>query len=320
MVMRLPEGDRISVSREKLETDIAVAMGGRVAEELVFGRNKVTAGAASDIEQATKIARHMVTQWGMSDTLGPVGYAENTQEVFLGHSITQGKNISEATSQQIDSEIRRIIEGGYGHATELLSSSRVQLDRIAGSLLERETLTGDDITTLMHGDPPAALASRRSSLAIDAGRTPQLGAGDLAPALGRGRAESPARRLIRYSQRHEKGGLQAALFASSDANPMVAAHRVRHRPADRAWRCIAGQCSRPANAVLRTPRPATSRQRQPGRGLPAPVRPLGVDPGELRQEAPVRLADRHDGEAGLAYQGQPDEAGVRLDRLQADLA
>ena len=175
MVMRLPEGDRISVSREKLETDIAVAMGGRVAEELVFGRNKVTAGAASDIEQATKIARHMVTQWGMSDTLGPVGYAENTQEVFLGHSITQGKNISEATSQQIDGEIRRIIEAGYGHATELLTESRSQLDRLAGSLLERETLTGDEINTLMHGDPlpplraddppsPATPVGRRSSV------------------------------------------------------------------------------------------------------------------------------------------------------------
>src|SRR5688500_14414452 len=107
MVMRLPEGDRISVSREKLETDICVAMGGRVAEEQVFGRNKVTAGAASDIEQATRIARHMVTQWGMSDLLGPVGYAENQQEVFLGHSVTQSKNVSEATAQTIDREIRR---------------------------------------------------------------------------------------------------------------------------------------------------------------------------------------------------------------------
>ena len=113
MVMRLPEGDRISVSREKLEADIAVAMGGRVAEELIFGRDKVTAGAASDIEQATKIARHMVTQWGMSDELGPVGYGQNEQEVFLGHSVTQSKNVSEATAQKIDQEIRRIVDGGY---------------------------------------------------------------------------------------------------------------------------------------------------------------------------------------------------------------
>ena len=99
MVMRLPEGDRISVSREKLNADIAVAMGGRVAEELIFGHEKVTAGAASDIEQATKIARHMVTHWGMSDELGPMSYGENQQEVFLGHSITQTKHVSEATAQ-----------------------------------------------------------------------------------------------------------------------------------------------------------------------------------------------------------------------------
>ena len=106
-------GRPVSVSREKLEADIAVAMGGRVAEELIFGRDKVTAGAASDIEQATRIARHMVTQWGMSDELGPVGYAENQQEVFLGHSITQTKNVSEATAQKIDGEIRRIVEEGH---------------------------------------------------------------------------------------------------------------------------------------------------------------------------------------------------------------
>jgi len=156
MVMRLPEGDRISVSREKLETDIAVAMGGRVAEEQVFGRNKVTAGAASDIEQATKIARHMVTQWGMSDLLGPVGYGENQQEVFLGHSIGQTKTVSEATARQIDAEIRRIVEEGYTVARNMLSEQRHLLDRLAMSLLERETLTGEDIGMLMRGEtlPP----------------------------------------------------------------------------------------------------------------------------------------------------------------------
>ena len=116
MVMRLPEGDRISVSREKLNADIAVAMGGRVAEELIFGHDKVTAGAASDIEQATKIARHMVTQWGMSDKLGPMAYGENQQEVFLGHSITQSQNVSEATARLIDAEIRRIVDEGYAGA------------------------------------------------------------------------------------------------------------------------------------------------------------------------------------------------------------
>jgi cell division protease FtsH len=155
MVMRLPEGDRISVSREKLEADIAVAMGGRVAEELVFGRNKVTAGAASDIEQATKIARHMVTQWGMSDELGPVGYSENQQEIFLGHSVTQSKNVSEATAQTIDREIRRIVEEGHALARQTLADNRHHLDRLAQALLEHETLSGDDINAIMRGEPLA---------------------------------------------------------------------------------------------------------------------------------------------------------------------
>jgi len=153
MVMRLPEGDRISVSREKLEGDLAVAMGGRVAEELVFGREKVTAGAASDIEQATKIARHMVTQWGMSDALGPVGYAENSQEVFLGHAITQTKMISEATAQKIDEEIRRIVEEGYQEARRILEEKIDLLHELARALLEYETLTGEDIDRIMRGEP-----------------------------------------------------------------------------------------------------------------------------------------------------------------------
>jgi cell division protease FtsH len=153
MVMRLPEGDRLSVSREKLDADIAVAMGGRVAEELIFGRDKVTAGAASDIEQATKIARHMVTQWGMSDELGPVGYAENQQEIFLGHSVTQSKNVSEATAQKIDQEIRRIVEAGYATARRMLTEKLELLHALAHGLLEHETLTGEEVAAILRGDP-----------------------------------------------------------------------------------------------------------------------------------------------------------------------
>jgi cell division protease FtsH len=153
MVMRLPEGDRLSVSREKLDADIAVAMGGRVAEELIFGREKVTAGAASDIEQATKIARHMVTQWGMSDELGPVGYAENTQEIFLGHSVTQTKSVSEATAQKIDQEIRRIVETGHATARKLLTEKLELLHGLAHGLLEHETLTGEEIAAILRGEP-----------------------------------------------------------------------------------------------------------------------------------------------------------------------
>ena len=153
MVMRLPLGDRISVSREKLKADIAVAMGGRVAEEQVFGHEKVTAGASSDIQQATKIARHMVTQWGMSDALGPIGYDENQQEVFLGHSVTQSKNVSEATAQQIDNEIRKIVEEGYHLAQETLREKADDLNALAQALLEHESLNGEEITAILRGEP-----------------------------------------------------------------------------------------------------------------------------------------------------------------------
>jgi cell division protease FtsH len=153
MVMRLPEGDRISVSREKLNADIAVAMGGRVAEELIFGHDKVTAGAASDIEQATKIARHMVTQWGMSDKLGPMAYGENQQEVFLGHAITQSQNVSEATARLIDAEIRRIVDEGYAGAQHIISGNLAGLHDLANALLEHETLTGDEVGAVLRGDP-----------------------------------------------------------------------------------------------------------------------------------------------------------------------
>ncbi len=153
MVMRLPEGDRISVSREKLEADITVAMGGRVAEELIFGRNKVTAGAASDIQQATKIARHMVTEWGMSDELGPVGYTDGNQEIFLGAQLAQMRNVSEATAYKIDQEIRRIVEEGYGRARRILEQHLDRLHALAQALLEYETLTGEEIDQLMRGEP-----------------------------------------------------------------------------------------------------------------------------------------------------------------------
>jgi cell division protease FtsH len=171
MVMRLPEGDRISVSREKLNADIAVAMGGRVSEELIFGHDKVTAGAASDIEQATKIARHMVTQWGMSDKLGPMVYGENQQEVFLGHSITQSQNISEATARLIDAEIRRIVDEGYAGAQDIISNNLERLHDLANALLEHETLTGEEVSAVLRGDPmPKAPPQEPPSAAAPSGR------------------------------------------------------------------------------------------------------------------------------------------------------
>jgi cell division protease FtsH len=152
MVVRLPEGDRISLSREKLETDIAVAMGGRIAEEMIFGYDKVTSGASSDIKMATSIARSMVTEFGMSDKLGPLSYGENEQEVFLGHSVTQTKVISEDTSNTIDQEVRRIVDEGYKRAQDILSAKEDQLHGVANALLEYESLNGDEINSIMRGE------------------------------------------------------------------------------------------------------------------------------------------------------------------------
>ena len=191
MVVRLPEGDRISVSREKLMADIAVAMGGRVAEELIFGHEKVTAGAASDIQQATKIARHMVTQWGMSDKLGPVGYAENQQEVFLGHQITQIKNVSEATAQQIDAEIRRFVEEGYARARQTLTEKLDLLHGLARALLEHETLTGEEIAAVMRGEPVSAVR-RTAAEAAASGGAGGIRRGSVPPSARPGTEDGPA--------------------------------------------------------------------------------------------------------------------------------
>lgn len=149
MVMRLPEGDRVSMSRERLHADLAVAMGGRIAEEMIFGHEKITTGASSDISMATQIARRMVTEWGMSDKLGPITYGENSQEVFLGHSVAQHKNISESTAQIIDEEIKRIVQESYDRAKHILTKYRKHLELLAITLLEYETLSGEDINELL---------------------------------------------------------------------------------------------------------------------------------------------------------------------------
>ncbi len=151
MVVRLPETDRVSETRDKLEADLAVAMGGRIAEEIIFGHQKITTGASSDIQSATKIARKMVTEWGMSEKLGPLTYGEPTQEVFLGHSVTQHKNISEATAQLIDQEVRKIIDFAYKTAKTLLEKHLDGLHIIAKALLEYESITGKEIHKLLDG-------------------------------------------------------------------------------------------------------------------------------------------------------------------------
>jgi cell division protease FtsH len=129
-------------------------MGGRVAEELVFGKEKVTSGAASDIEQATKLARMMVTRWGLSESLGTVAYGENQDEVFLGYQVARQQNVSEETSRKIDAEIKRLVEAGYADAQHILEEKRADLETLAKGLLEFETLTGDEITDLLAGKRP----------------------------------------------------------------------------------------------------------------------------------------------------------------------
>ncbi len=149
MVMRLPENDRRSVSREKLNADMVVGCGGRIAEEEVFGHEKVTAGAASDVQHVTKIARHMVTQWALSEGMGFIAYGENQQEVFLGHSVTQTKHVSEATAREIDQAVRKIVNEQYATATNLIQQNRGKLELLAQAMLEYESLTGDEVRQIV---------------------------------------------------------------------------------------------------------------------------------------------------------------------------
>jgi len=149
MVMRLPERDQLSVTREKMYSDIAVAMGGRIAEEIIFGHDKVTSGASSDIDMATKMAKNMVTRYGMSKELGPLAYGENEEEVFLGRSVTRQQNMSEETAKKVDSEVKKIVEAGYDRAKKVLTDKIDDLHKIAKALLVYETLTGDEIRDLM---------------------------------------------------------------------------------------------------------------------------------------------------------------------------
>ena len=148
MVMRLPERDNYSYHRDKMHANLSVSMGGRVAEELIFGYDKVSSGASSDIQYATSLARDMVTQWGMSDAMGPLQYEER-QDGYLGYGMSQRAAMSDETAQKIDAEIRKLVEGGHKRATELLTTHNDQLHLLANALLEFETLSGDEITQLL---------------------------------------------------------------------------------------------------------------------------------------------------------------------------
>ena len=151
MVQQLPEKDQYSYSKTKMLSRLIITMGGRVAEELKFGPKKITSGASSDIAAATNLARSMVTEWGMSEKLGPVLYAENTGEVFLGKSVTQSKNMSEETAKLVDAEIKSLVMGGYEGAKKLLSEHKEDWEKLSEALIEYETLTGEEIKDILAG-------------------------------------------------------------------------------------------------------------------------------------------------------------------------
>lgn len=153
MVQQLPEKDQYSYSRSKMLSRLIIMMGGRVAEEIKFGAKKVTSGASADISAATNLARAMVTEWGMSDKLGPVLYAENTGEVFLGKSVTQSRNMSEETAKLVDAEIKALIVNAHKGATELLKEHQADWEKLAEALIEYETLSGEEIKDLLAGKP-----------------------------------------------------------------------------------------------------------------------------------------------------------------------
>jgi cell division protease FtsH len=166
MVMQLPEGDRYSMSFEQMTSRLAIMMGGRIAEELIFGKDKITSGASSDISAATSLARNMVTRWGFSDELGTVAYGDNQEEVFLGHSVARTQAVSEDTARKIDLEVRRLVQQAQDEARRILTERIEDLHTLAKALLEYETLGGDEIVNVLKGvkpnrDEPAAAKPER---------------------------------------------------------------------------------------------------------------------------------------------------------------
>ncbi len=184
LAFTLPEDDRVSVTREQLEARLVMAYGGRVAEEIVFGRDRVTTGAASDIQQATGIARRYVSQWGLSDAIGPILVGDNEQEVFLGRELTSRRQVSERTAQQVDDEVARVINEAYNRAMDTLTTHRELLDRIANALLERETLSREDIALLEKGEAlPPRVDPPTTAPAVPAAATPRAEPARVLPPL-----------------------------------------------------------------------------------------------------------------------------------------
>jgi cell division protease FtsH len=185
----LPEQDRYSLSKRRIESSIATLFGGRIAEEIIFGADSVTTGASNDIERATDLARNMVTKWGLSDKLGPLTYSEESGEVFLGRSVTQTKQVSDETAHAIDQEVRRVIESNYQRARNVLETNLEKLHVMADALMKYETIDDTQIKDIMSGRPPQPPAGWDETMASRVGRPrPGPQAGDLGTPAGEGSA------------------------------------------------------------------------------------------------------------------------------------
>ncbi|MGH7668924.1 MAG: ATP-dependent zinc metalloprotease FtsH, partial [Gemmatimonadaceae bacterium] len=192
LAFTLPEDDRVSITRQQIEAGLVMAFGGRASEELIFGHERVTTGAASDIQKATSIARRYVTQWGLSDAIGPILVGDNEHDLFLGREIQHRREVSEQTAQLVDAEVKRVINRAYERAKETLQENIELLHIVAAALLERETLTRDDIAVLMRGEklppmspPPAMVVSAPAPPVVAEPRTqkpPLLGGPEPSPA------------------------------------------------------------------------------------------------------------------------------------------
>ncbi|MGY0561450.1 ATP-dependent zinc metalloprotease FtsH [Luteimonas sp. A277] len=170
VTMYLPEGDKYSMNKIAIESQLCSLYGGRVAEELIFGEDKVTTGASNDIERATKIARNMVTKWGLSDELGPIAYSDDEDEVFLGRSVTQHKSVSDDTARKIDEVVRLILDRAYDRTREILSGNMDKLHAMARLLLEYETIDVPQIDAIMEGrDPPPPMGWDKARKSGDGG-------------------------------------------------------------------------------------------------------------------------------------------------------
>jgi len=194
VTMSMPERDRYSWSKLELESRLAVMFGGRIAEEIVFGEENVTTGAGNDIQQATDMARRMVTEFGFSDKLGPLRYTDNQEEIFLGHSVTQQKNVSDATARLIDEEVRRLIYDAEATARKILEMHRKDLETMAAALLEYETLSGDEVEALLRGEPVVR---------------PEHDGGPTSPPKDQGRKSSVPSSGTKKSKDKPAGGLEA---------------------------------------------------------------------------------------------------------------